>query len=374
MGLTDSIHHHRPGQGMAKQRLLIYFVTGNPGLIDYYHVTLNSLFASLCARDPDSELHVCGTSLPGFGAPVPIEHATGPQPYGLAQQIEYVASRLTATAKKISKGTNGEPVQVVLVGHSIGSYILLEIINKWQCMPVTDRPPVDLVGGICLFPTVVDIAKSDTGRLVAPLLQLPYSTSIAHLCIKLVFFFVPMFIMTLLVRMLTQFEPAAARTTALFIKSTTGVRQALYLAKDEPRTVRSDMWLDSLWGIRPLQDLAALTDATNALRKDSAAPRKRSSMTKGLGVPAPLTRLFFYWAANDHWVADDTRDALMLARGRVPNSKLQQRLTFLGESHKPVMEVDANGIPHAFPVKAAHSRIVADKVADWVGEIMSGLR
>ena len=35
--------------------------------------------------------------------------------------------------------------------------------------------------------------------------------------------------MTLLIRMLTRFEPAAAKTTAHFLKSKHGVRQALYV-------------------------------------------------------------------------------------------------------------------------------------------------
>ncbi|TKA76582.1 hypothetical protein B0A55_04054 [Friedmanniomyces simplex] len=390
MPLSDSIYHYRPGQGPTKKPLLVFFITGNPGLIDYYHITLNCLFATLCAEDSDTELHVCGTSLMGFDTTPTDRPVGGPLPVGLARQIEYVTARLTAIARRISKDWAGEPVPVVLVGHSIGSYIMLEIIAEWQAKPAESRPPMDLVGGICLFPTVVDIAKSPTGRMVAPLLRLPFSTLLAHLIIKLVFYFVPVFIMTLLVCTLTSFELAAAKTTAQFLKSKHGVRQALYLAKDELRTVRADSWPDSLWGLQPLQELAALTDVTNDLRKDSAAaPRKRSSTsttttTKGLGIPPPLTRLYFYWSGNDHWVASSTRDSLIAARGRhggggggggggVEEGKGKEKGSALGEEWKPVMEVDGQGIPHAFPVVAAHGRVVAGKVAGWVGEIVEGL-
>jgi len=52
---------------------------------------------------------------------------------------------------------------------------------------------------------------------------------VAQLIVRLIFYFVPVSIMTLLIRMLTRFEPAAARTTAHFLKSKHGVRQALYV-------------------------------------------------------------------------------------------------------------------------------------------------
>ena len=66
---------------------------------------------------------------------------------------------------------------------------------------------------------------------------------LVHIVVKLLFFFVPMFLMTFLVRLLTRFEPTAALTTAKFIKSPHGVRQALYLARDELRKVKEDSWV-----------------------------------------------------------------------------------------------------------------------------------
>jgi len=167
MPLSDSIYHFRPGQGPTKKPLLVFFITGNPGLIDYYHVTLNCLFATLCARDSDTELHVCGTSLTGFDTTPTTRHTAQALPVGLAQQIRYVTERFTSTARIISKQWDRETIPVVLVGHSIGSYMLLEAIAEWQATPAENRPPMDIVGGICLFPTVVDIAKSPTGRTVA---------------------------------------------------------------------------------------------------------------------------------------------------------------------------------------------------------------
>lgn len=41
------------------------------------------------------------------------------------------------------------------------------------------------------------------------------------------------------------------------------------------------------------------------------------------------------------------------------------RVSWPDQECRPYMEIDTNGIPHAFPMKAAHSLIVADKVVDW---------
>ena len=51
-----------------------------------------------------------------------------------------------------------------------------------------------------------------------------------------------------------RFPPSAAHVTASFLKSRHGVRQALYMANDEMRTITTDKWDEEIWG-------AAATDA-----------------------------------------------------------------------------------------------------------------
>jgi hypothetical protein len=114
-------------------------------------------------------------------------------------------------------------------------------------------------------------------------------------------------------------------TTLAFLKSSGGVRQALYvmstfdyinilnvvctnvldrhMAADEMRTITSDKWTDDVWGV-------------------------------GCG-PEPTTRLFFYFGKNDHWVAEKTRDEVIAWRGRE-------------EGLGPKMFVCEEGLPHAF--------------------------
>ncbi|KAK4569734.1 hypothetical protein LTR86_002702 [Recurvomyces mirabilis] len=144
----------------------------------------------------------------------------------------------------------------------------------------------------------------------------------------------------------------AATTTAKFLRSPHGVRQALYLAADEMRSVTTDRWDDVFWGMSAAKEGAAATGAA-IVGEVLQSTEARSSKS---------CRLFFYWGAEDHWVANSTRDVLIAKRGR-------GAVATAGEEGKPVMEIDGHGIPHAFPLKPTHSRIIAEKVAEWIVEI-----
>jgi hypothetical protein len=97
----------------------------------------------------------------------------------------------------------------------------------------------------------------------------------------------------------------ALETTVAFLRSTDGVKQALYvliplfrsvsnlnltpriirhMAADEMRTITSDKWADDVWGV-------------------------------GIACES-ITRLFFYFGRNDHWVAEQTRAEIMASRGQ----------------------------------------------------------
>ena len=75
------------------------------------------------------------------------------------------------------------------------------------------------------------------------------------------------------------------------------------MARDELRQITTDKWDSEIWG------------ATHA-----------------------HSRLIFYFGAEDHWVAQRTRDDLIAVRGRQDE----------GEVWKPVMEIDESRIPHGF--------------------------
>jgi hypothetical protein len=117
------------------------------------------------------------------------------------------------------------------------------------------------------------------------------------------------------------------------------------MAADEMRTITSDKWTDDVWGVAHARE--------------------------------PLTKLFFYFGRNDHWVAEKTRDEIVEMRGcRHGDGELGPR-----------MFVCEDGLPHAFCLSKSfilgarfglnmvanyrieHSDVMARKVADMIRDI-----
>ena len=154
-----------------------------------------------------------------------------------------------------------------------------------------------------------------------------------------------------IVKRITGFPDPAAQTTADFIASKKGVRQALsvpthsdkllshgarYMARDEMSEITEARWVDDLWG----------------------------AVGQGL-----RPRMVLYFGEDDHWVANRTRAQLIAAAEAA-------------HGLKPRMYIDDNGIPHSFCIRQflhwkkrtlltppGHNDVVAQKVADWIKEI-----
>lgn len=119
--------------------------------------------------------HIYGSSLGGFevGAESSNEKKKKEQPelYGLEQQIHLAESRLEAfvsancpqpASTTVTTGNVQNRPRVILMGHSVGAYIAMEILRRHR--EEFSHAPFDIVGGIMLFPTVVDIALSPEGK------------------------------------------------------------------------------------------------------------------------------------------------------------------------------------------------------------------
>lgn len=165
--IDDEIHFHQQGDGSVP--VLVYFICGNPGLIEYYRETLTTLFDSLCKYAPKLHVHVYGHSLPGFS----LDNRTDSKkntPYTLNEIIKLTERRLLKVIEDTtahSKVTPHTPARVVLIGHSVGSYMLLEILRHRHENVLYSMCDYDLIAGICLFPTIIHIAASPRGLWIA---------------------------------------------------------------------------------------------------------------------------------------------------------------------------------------------------------------
>jgi len=332
------------------KRCVIIFITGNPGLIEYYRTFLTHLHSVLNQSSGDKGkegalFDVYGSSIPGFEIEDVVEEERrlrwrrigleGAAPFGLGSVIDGVERSVFNIAMKyVGGGVGGaeEEPGVILVGHSLGAYIALEVIERHRRRlgkKVRMEGEPRIVGGIGLFPTIVNIGMSEKGRALSTLTKIPFFQTLAPLLITLFLALFPSAILSPLVRLITRMPPSAAATTTAFLKSPHGTNQALFMGKDEMETITADRFTSEIWG------------ATHA------SPS---------GVPRP--KLFFYFGKNDHWVAGKTRDELMKVRGSGGGT----------EEWRPKMEIDKRGIPHGFCIR--HNVPVAEKVVEYVREII----
>lgn len=316
---SDSRSHHNA----TTKNVLIYFITGNPGYIGYYHTFLDRLFDLISAPGSATtqkiQWAIVGKSLQGFEpTPENISHGPFDFPDVIEATYEDVISQ-----KIIYDDRRDQPYDgIILIGHSVGSYIALEVLSRIRrSSPSLSSPKMD---AILLFPTVTHIAKSPSGVKFSTLFSIPHFPQLVHYISQYGFWALPDSALLWAVKKITGMPDDAAAVTAKFLRSKTGVAQSLHMARDEMATITDDKWEDEVWGVESEE-------------KTGEAPR-----------------LVFYFGKDDHWVADHTRDALIKARGNT------------GKRAK--MVVDEDKIPHGFCIH--HSEQVAKKVRGWVEEMV----
>lgn len=174
MPLADEIDYtvRLPAPATARKHVLVFFIPGNPGLVEYYRNFLDIVRRQLDARgsSQDAQYYLHGASLAGFdvgSSPRKTPAAAQGLPLSLDAQVEDVYSRLeTTTARLRAENDIKGDLSVVVVGHSIGAYMVLQTIAKWQRQAQQGPTSMTLSAGICLFPTIYELALSPTGRQV----------------------------------------------------------------------------------------------------------------------------------------------------------------------------------------------------------------
>lgn len=197
---------------------------------------------SLEITTDSGQVHIYGQSLARFedtAGPVPTS------PYSLEEQIQHLLASLEE--KRIPSGPRkGEAFDsVVLMGHSVGSYILLELIQRSR----KSNLKLKIKAGILLFPTITHISQSPSGVKITKLFRLPDFPRRASIAAKTLISLIPNAILIPLVRLVTGMPSAGADVTARFLKSRIGIWQALHMAKDEMETITEDKWGEEIWGI-----------------------------------------------------------------------------------------------------------------------------
>ncbi|GAA5909021.1 hypothetical protein JCM6882_004970 [Rhodosporidiobolus microsporus] len=291
-------------------KLILVFIPGNPGLVSYYRFFLTSLRAALPSPLREStEMYALGhlghSTSPGAGGKgfKPQEQAS------LEEQVEDKIRFVDELKKQHAFGEEGG-AKVVLLGHSIGAWVGLQILKT--------RPT--LIHALhMLFPTISHMAQTPNGRTLSPLFSswtlrpVFYSTSALS--------YLPTALTSRLVSLLTGHSGSGAEVTTQLVSSPSTVVAALTMAREE---------------------LASVTALDAHLVSDVAE------------------KLWVYYAAEgvDKWVTEEAvrevEDAVERTLGRQGREKRVRRCR--------------EGMPHAFVLDEAHSASLARKCATWITE------
>uniref|UniRef100_A0A250XYI7 Lipid droplet-associated hydrolase n=1 Tax=Castor canadensis TaxID=51338 RepID=A0A250XYI7_CASCN len=146
-------------QSVNRPKLLIVIIPGNPGFSPFYVPFAKALFSLTNRCFPVWTITHAGHALaPEDKKIVPTLKDPNAQEikdiYGLHGQIEHKLAFLRTHVPK--------EVKLLLIGHSIGSYIALQIL---KC-----APELPVIHTFLLFPTIERMSESPNGRIATPLL------------------------------------------------------------------------------------------------------------------------------------------------------------------------------------------------------------
>lgn len=314
----------------TRQQCLIYLIPGNPGLIAYYEPFMKTLRQLLNDKEATdgchTAFHIYGRNLlgfddadhsPSFGTASPTVPPT--TPFSLEDQITSTCAQLAAI-HRTTLPANRPFDSAILIGHSVGSYITLEVFHRHHQpeSPSTPISTVPLKSGILLFPTISHIARSPSGQKLNLLRTTHLLNQHAHHVAKGFVDLCPAWLLGGIVRRAMRFPDHAAEATLRFLASKDGIWQALHMGKDEMATIGEERWGEELWEIQ------------RAEAEGGGEEKKR-----GDGG----SKFYCYFAQRDHWVADESRDEFIERRKR--HEKGRTRV---------VVDEEA-GIPHAFCIR-----------------------
>lgn len=127
---TARISLSSPSNNPSASHHLIFFVTGNPGLIGYYHTFLNTLQTLLSSTqtrnsptDSKDQFDIYGQSLAGFEDIEPLPTcALRTYPYSLEEVIESSLESLERLCIQQGPRQGKSYDSIIMIGHSVGKF------------------------------------------------------------------------------------------------------------------------------------------------------------------------------------------------------------------------------------------------------------
>lgn len=231
----------------APPKLLFLIIPGNPAVVGFYKTFMQSLYCGFNKQYPVWAISHAGHCSPPRGMDMTDEHDHQTDDvFGLNGQIEHKLFFLRQNVPA--------DVKLVLIGHSIGCYIILEMMKR--------SPELNVLKSILLFPTIERMAQSPQGKMMTP-----------WLCSLRYVVYVPLYLLS--------FLPEAMKTFLVKL-ALSGIKSV-----DETSVVAA-------------LNLFRLECSANAMYMGSQEMVKvleRDNST----IKQHLSKLIFYYGAEDSW-------------------------------------------------------------------------
>ncbi|XP_053701340.1 lipid droplet-associated hydrolase [Synchiropus splendidus] len=237
-----------PSRLVPQHKILFLVIPGNPGVVGFYKTFMERLYGLFECRHPVWAISHAGHCVPPDSMDMvqDAQQAAASDVFGISGQIDH---KLAFLKKQVPTET-----QLIMVGHSIGCYIILEMMKR--------NPQLKVLKAIMLFPTIERMAVTPQGKVMTPVLcQMRY---LAYL---------PLFLLSLL-----------------------------------PETLKSSLIKLVFAGI-PSLDQNVIKPTVGLLSGDCAAnamymggqEMKRVLERDNVTIRKNLDKLIFYYGATDHW-------------------------------------------------------------------------
>nr|XP_046165046.1 lipid droplet-associated hydrolase isoform X1 [Oncorhynchus gorbuscha] len=200
-------------------KVLFLIIPGNPGVVGFYKTFMQTLHQTLGMRYPVWAVSHAGHCVPPDTMDMiedPTVMAAG-DVFGLNGQIEHKLAFLTEHVPRDSR--------LVLVGHSIGCYLILEMMKR--------DPELQVVKSVMLFPTIERMAATPQGRVMTPVLcRLRYVAYLPIFLLSLLPDVLKTFMVKLVFRGLRSLDHSTVPPTVSLINVDTAAN-AMYMGSQE---------------------------------------------------------------------------------------------------------------------------------------------
>lgn len=384
--LTNTNNDPSAAPRVPSKLTILYFITGNPGLIGYYES-----FLKLLAEGTGRDSIVAGASLGGFetSQTTTADHRlenellypplfTRKPVYDLQDQVDLTHERLGSLIHNLY-GAHPKirdlPVQVILLGHSVGAYIALELVRLQHSAHTSyhhaSLPNYTTTITMLLTPTIIDIAQSPSGRLATPMLSnVPFLPTLIQAGAGALAGTMPLSWLRGLVSRVTGMKQGSGglEATVQFLRTAGAVKQALFLARCEMAEIGRTEWREEVWGVSKEgfgDELQGTQNQDWDAEKGEDAHIDADVTTSSGGIEVMQARRevawkapkhYFLFAKQDHWIADATRDAIVEAMG--------SRAKIVVDAP----ERGGKGLVHAWCLE--QNEVVAEIVNGWLEEVL----